>query len=88
MVTWATLCGLSMPPSFAPAVPLAGRKKNPDVVPSLGGPKPGSNFDYAAPLTEVVLLGNLAIRSGRRIEWDSANMKCTNVPEALTWRNS
>jgi predicted dehydrogenase len=48
----------------------------------LGGPKPGSNFDYAAPLTEVVLLGNLAIRTGRRVEWDAANMKCTNVPEA------
>src|ERR1700758_2682237 len=29
-----------MPPSFAPAGPRAGRKKNPDVVPSLGGPKP------------------------------------------------
>jgi transposase len=32
--------GLSMPPSSAPAVPLAGRKKNPDEVPRLGGPKP------------------------------------------------
>jgi transposase len=29
-----------MPPSFAPAGPRAGRKKNPDVIPSLGGPKP------------------------------------------------
>jgi transposase len=29
-----------MPPSFAPAGPRAGRKKNPDIVPSLGGPKP------------------------------------------------
>ncbi len=40
MVAWATLCGLSMPPSFAPAVPRAGRKKNPDAAPRLGGPKP------------------------------------------------
>ena len=48
----------------------------------LGGPKPGSNFDYSGPLSEVVLLGNLALRTGRRIEWDAANMKCTNVPEA------
>src|SRR5882724_3221268 len=37
---WATNCGLSMPPSSAPAAPLAGRKKNPDEVPRLGGPKP------------------------------------------------
>jgi hypothetical protein len=29
-----------MPPSFAPAVPPAGREKNPGEVPSLGGPKP------------------------------------------------
>lgn len=29
-----------MPPSSAPAVPLAGRKKKPDEVPRLGGPKP------------------------------------------------
>jgi len=46
------------------------------------GKKPGSNFDYAGPLTETVLLGNLAVRTGRRVEWDGANMKCTNVPEA------
>jgi len=47
-----------------------------------GGPKPGSNFDYAGPLTEMVLLGNIAIRAqGKRIEWDSASMKITNMPE-------
>ncbi len=46
------------------------------------GKKPGSNFDYAGPLTETVLLGNFAVRMGQRIEWDAANMKCTNVPEA------
>lgn len=43
------------------------------------GPAPGSNFDYAAPLTEVVLLGGLAIRTGKRIEWDAAGMKVTNL---------
>ncbi|MDZ8117830.1 Gfo/Idh/MocA family protein [Pontiella agarivorans] len=46
-----------------------------------GGPKPGSNFDYAAPLTEMVLLGGLAIRTGKRIEWDAKQMKITNHPE-------
>ena len=44
------------------------------------GPQAGSNFDYAAPLTEVILLGTLAIRQGHRIEWDAENMEITNVP--------
>ncbi len=47
-----------------------------------GGAPAGANFDYAGPLTEMVLLGNLAVRTGKRIEWDSANLRCTNVPEA------
>jgi len=46
------------------------------------GKPASSNFDYAGPLTEVVLLGNVAIRAGRRIEWDGEKMECTNVPEA------
>lgn len=46
-----------------------------------GGPVPGSNFDYASRLTEVVLLGGLAIRTGKRIEYDSKNMRITNHPE-------
>lgn len=46
-----------------------------------GGAPAGANFDYAGPLTEMVLLGNLAVRSGKRIEWDSQNLRCTNAPE-------
>jgi len=47
-----------------------------------GGPKPLSNFDYAGPLTEILLLGVLALRApGRRLEWDSANMKVKNAPD-------
>lgn len=44
--------------------------------------QPGANFEYASKLTEVVLLGNLAIRLGRPIQWDSQNMKVKGVPEA------
>ncbi len=44
-----------------------------------GGPKAGSSFDYAGPLTELVLLGVAAFRAGQRIEWDAANLK---APEA------
>jgi len=45
------------------------------------GPVPGSNFDYAADLTEMVLLGVLAQRFGGRIKYDAANMRITNRPE-------
>jgi len=47
-----------------------------------GGKPAGSNFDVAGPLAEAVLLGNIAIRMGRKLEWDGPNMKITNVPEA------
>lgn len=47
-----------------------------------GGEAAGCNFDWAGPLTEFVLLGNIAIRSGKRIEYDSAAMKIVNDPQA------
>ncbi|MEM0897737.1 MAG: Gfo/Idh/MocA family oxidoreductase [Verrucomicrobiota bacterium] len=36
--------------------------------------KPGSNFDYAVPLTEVVILGTIAIRSGKKVEYSADTM--------------
>ena len=50
-----------------------------------GGPAAGSNFDYAADLTEVVLLGALAQRSGKTIEWDAQAMKVKGQPEFDAW---
>lgn len=50
-----------------------------------GGPPAVSNFpDYASPLTETVLLGNLAVWAasdgqGETVEWDAKNMKSNNV---------
>ena len=47
-----------------------------------GGPRPVSNFEYSGPLTEIVLLGVLALRApGTRLEWDSANLKVKNAPD-------
>ncbi len=46
------------------------------------GEKPSSEFDYSAPLTEFVLLGNLAIRSGETIEWDAEAGRVSNVDSA------
>lgn len=45
----------------------------------------GSHFDYACPLTEVVSTGVLAVRSGKTIEWDAANMRVKDAPEFDKW---
>ncbi len=46
----------------------------------------GSNFpDHATPLTEMCLLGNLALRSGQTIEWDSKKGMVANVKSANQW---
>jgi predicted dehydrogenase len=47
-----------------------------------GGVPAGANFDYSSRLTEMVLLSNVAVRARRRIEWDTAAMKITNLPSA------
>ncbi len=49
-----------------------------------GGPAAYSNFDIAAYLTESILLGCVALRSGvgHKLEWDGPNMRATNDPQA------
>jgi predicted dehydrogenase len=44
--------------------------------------KPMSNFQYAGRLTETVLLGVVALKAGKPIEWDAEAMKARNCPEA------
>jgi predicted dehydrogenase len=39
-----------------------------------------SNFDYAGPLNELVLLGNVAVRAGKKIEWDAQKLEIKNDP--------
>ncbi len=46
------------------------------------GEKACSDFSYSGPMTEVVLLGNVALRVGKKLQWDGENMKATNAPEA------
>lgn len=48
----------------------------------LGGPPAGSNFGYSGPLTETILLGNVAIRAGKKIEWDGEKLRVTNDEDA------
>ncbi len=47
---------------------------------------PTSNFpDYAVPLTETILLGNLAVWSeGKKIEWDAKKLRAKNAPEVAS----
>ncbi len=54
-----------------------------------GGAPAGSNFEWAGPLTETVLLGNIALRpelreklSYRALEFDPGNLCFPNLPEA------
>ncbi len=47
------------------------------------GGKPGSNFDYGGPLTELARLGIIAMQMlGQKLEWDSENTRFTNCDEA------
>ena len=47
-----------------------------------GGPKTESHFEYAARLTEGLLVGSLALRTGKPIHWNAEKMIAEGVPEA------
>lgn len=40
------------------------------------------NFEYSGPLTEAALLCNVALRAGKKLQWDAANLKAVGCPEA------
>lgn len=49
------------------------------------GKKSTTDFDYSGPLTETMLLGNVALRMKEAkvvLQWDAVNMQVTNLPEA------
>ena len=49
----------------------------------LGKGTPEANFDFSGSMTETVLLGNVGIHfAGKTLQWDAANMKIPNMPEA------
>ena len=49
------------------------------------GEPTGSPFSYGAALTDVALLGNVAIRTGEPIEWDAYARQVANVDKANTF---
>jgi predicted dehydrogenase len=52
--------------------------------------RPGCNFGYSGPLTETVLLGIVAYRTGEKISWDARNMRVSNNDKAnrFTYRKA
>jgi hypothetical protein len=65
--------GFSIPSRFLLEIPAVGRK---------GGPLPGAHFGFAGMVAETVLLGNVALRAGKELEWDGVRGTITNVPDA------
>ena len=48
-----------------------------------GGKPASSNFDYSGPLSEMVLMGNLAVRfPNQQLLWDGEKMEVTNDKDA------
>jgi len=47
-----------------------------------GGEQAGCHFEWAGLLTEFTLLGNIAIRTGKHLEWDAEKLRFTNNDDA------
>jgi predicted dehydrogenase len=73
----------------APSIPSSPGHEEEWILACKGGAPAGSNFDWAGPLTETVLMGNVALRgelkeklSGMSLNWDADKFSFTNLPEA------
>ena len=69
------------PPQILPRIPGGNSYKN-WIHCCKTGEVASSNFDYAAPLTEVANMGNIALRVGEKIVFDVEKMEITNVKSA------
>ena len=76
------------PPPTLPRVPRGGHEQ--DWAQAIkAGKKAGADFAYGGPLTEIALLGVIAIKMlGTKLEWDSRNMRFTNSAEANQFVNA
>jgi hypothetical protein len=89
------LCGFNgMSPRLIPEAKMNGFQQPPKTLPRSPGNerewldackgskvKPGGNFEFSGMVTETLLLGNVATRSGEKLTWDRAGMK-VNVDSA------
>jgi predicted dehydrogenase len=69
------------PPEKLPRIPGEDHEMN-WVDAAKGKAEASCPFEYAARLTEVMLLGVVALRAGKKIMYDGANMRITNVAQA------
>jgi predicted dehydrogenase len=69
------------PPATLPRIPDGDHYKD-WLIACRGGRPACSSFDFAGPLTETVLLGNVALWLGRKIEWDARGLRVPHCPEA------
>jgi len=69
------------PPQKLPRIPGEAHEMN-WVDACKGKTEPSCPFEYAARLTEVMLLGIVALKAGKKISYDGPNMRVTNLPQA------
>ncbi len=86
--------GWSRSPRLIPETKMRAYKRPAKSLPRFGGHhrnwldackgkgKASTHFDYAGPLTEFCLMGNVALRAGKKLQFDWKTMKVTNAPEA------
>ena len=86
--------GWSRSPRIIPESKMQAYKRPPRILPRVAGHhrdwlnacqgqgKASNHFDYSGPLTEFTLMGNVALQSGKSLEFDWERMQITNVPEA------
>ena len=86
--------GWAESPRLVPEERMQAYDRPPEVIPRLRGHHRGwveaiisgeqvhGGFDYSGPMTETVLLGAAALRTGKKLLWDSENMRATGAPEA------
>jgi hypothetical protein len=90
------LCGFNgSDPKLIPQAKMDAYKQPPKTLPRSPGnerewlnackgdkAKPGANFEFSGLVTESLLLGNVASRTGQRLHWDRAQLKVTNSEAA------
>jgi predicted dehydrogenase len=69
----------------APTIPNSAGHHNEWVQACKFGTPTTCAFEYSGPLTETALLGNVAYRVGKKIEWDAARLRAKNSPEATQY---
>ena len=95
----AILCGFNgRRPQLLPAAKMRAFKQPPKTLPRSPGNerewldacaggkgRPGANFEFSGAVTEALLLGNVALRTGERLVWDRASLKAAEVPSAAPY---